>query len=102
MGAFFASAAAWAQQSLSLVVMDAQGLSEANVKKVHRAAVEQLRVLTTVPVSEAYERVKKACSASDLGCQRDRAKGAAVALWLAGSKDNFSVDAVFWLDGERI
>lgn len=95
-------AAAVRAQTVSVAVMDAQSISDANARKVHRAAVDLLKQLLAVPVSESYEKPKKACSPSDLACQRERTRPAAVALWVLGSKDTVIVDAVFWLDGERL
>jgi hypothetical protein len=87
---------------LTVVVMDAQSLSEPNVRKVHKVAVEVLSGLTAMPVSDAYLKPKKPCSPTDLACQREQAGPAAVGLWLLGSKDTVIVDAVLWLDGERV
>src|SRR5689334_11550246 len=83
--------------------MDAQGPGEATVRKVHCAAAEQLKALSATPVSDTYDwkGPKKSCEKSDLACQRDRVKAAAVVLWLSGSKDRLTVSAAFWLDGER-
>ncbi len=90
-------------QSLAVSVMDAQGVGEATVRRVHKAAVEQLKGLSAAAVSDAYDwkGPKRSCAQADLACQRERVKGAALVLWLSGSKDWLTVSAAFWLDGER-
>lgn len=88
-------------QALAVVVMDTQGLSESSTRRVHLACVELLEQLAAAPVSAAYEKGRR-CSVSDLACQRERAKSPAVALWLQGGKDQVTISAAFWLDGERV
>lgn len=106
LGVLFASAAASAQ-SLAVTVMDVQGLPDSAVRKVHKAAVEQLKALAAVPVSDAldWKGPKRSCSDTEAGCQREKVKAAGapavVALWLSGSRDSAKATAVFWLDGER-
>ena len=70
-----ASAAASAQ-SLTVSVMDVQGPSESTVRRVHKAAVEQLKGVAAAPVSDAYDwkGPKKSCPPSDAACQRDKLK----------------------------
>lgn len=88
--------------------MDAQGLGDSAVRKVHKATVEQLKGVAALPVSDAldWKGAKKTCTPSDAACQRDKVKAtgapATVALWLSGSKDAVTADAVFWLDGEKV
>jgi hypothetical protein len=99
-----ASAQVPSSASLAVTVMDARELSEANVRKLHRAALEQLKALVAVPVSDAYDwkGPKRACAETDLGCQRDKVKAAgapaAIALWVTANK----LTAVLFLDGDRI
>jgi hypothetical protein len=91
-----------AAQSVTVAVMDAPGQSDAQVKRAHKAVLEQLKSLCALPVSDALEwkGPKRGCTASDEACQRERLKGvAALALWLTGGA---SVDASFWLDGARV
>ena len=94
-------------QSLGVVVMDAQGLPDASVRRLHKAATEGLKQLSALPVGEGLEwkGPKKSCPKDDLGCQRDKVKAAqapgVLALWVKGNSDGLTLDAVFWLDGER-
>lgn len=100
-------AAAASAQSLAVTVMDAQGLTDSAVRRVHKAAVQQLEGLAAAPVSDAldWKGPKRSCSDTDAGCQREKVKAAGapavVALWLSGSRDAAKATAVFWLDGER-
>jgi len=103
-GVLLASAAVSAQP-LAVSVMDAQGVGEATVRKVHRAAVEQLKGLTPASVSDTYDwkGPKRSCAQDDLKCLYDRMKGAGVALWLSGGKDRDRVVATAaFFDGELV
>ncbi|MBL8957943.1 MAG: hypothetical protein JNK82_44620 [Myxococcaceae bacterium] len=97
------AAAAVRAQPLTVSVMDVQGQSEATVRRVHKAAVEQLKAVVAAPVESTYDwkGPKKGCAPSDTGCQRERLKGSGVALWLSGGKDRLVVSVAFVLDGER-
>lgn len=90
-------------QSLAVVVMDAQGVSEATQRKAHAAAVSALKALSALPVDAEWKgSPRRGCPLVDLGCQRERARASGapgvVGLWLKG--DDASVG--LWLDGDRV
>src|SRR5204863_1016620 len=105
-GVFLASTLAQAQ-SLALAVMDTQGLSEGQLKRLQRAASEGLKALSALPFSETEWRgPRKSCAIDELPCQRDKVRAAGtpagLALWLARSGDVAQAQAALWLDGERL
>ncbi len=95
-------------QSLTLSVMDASALSDAQVRKLHKAAVEAAKSLSAMPVVDTFDfkGPKRGCATSDLPCQRERVQkvgtAGVVALWLKGRSDGADAEAVLFLDGERL
>ncbi len=95
-------------QSVVPAVLDAQGMPDATVKRLTRAAADSLKALSALKVGDPApwrkDSPKKNCASTD--CQQDVVKAvpSPVVLLLSfkGQGAFITVDASLWLEGERV